>query len=162
MRVAGSRVIVTGAAQGLGLAIATACSRAGASVILADINADALSEAVGKLKAAGCAATGHILDVTCREQIAEVRERILAENGPIDILVNNAGVAFGGPFHTVPLDRHLATVNVNLAGVLAMTHAFLPDLISRPAGHIVNIASAAAVVAMPLGTTYAATKWAVL
>ena len=85
-----------------------------------------------------------------------------AEIGPIDVLVNNAGVVFGGTFLEVPLDRHLATVAVNLSGVLAMTHAFLPDLIARPAGHIVNIASAAAVIALPMATSYAASKCAVL
>ena len=84
------------------------------------------------------------------------------EHGPIDVLVNNAGVVFGGPFLDVPLDKHTITVGVNLTGVLTMTHAFLPDLLARPAGHVVNIASAAAVLALPMATSYAASKWAVL
>ena len=62
----------------------------------------------------------------------------------------------------MPLAKHLATVNVNLSGLLAVTHAFLPDLLVRPAAHLVNIASASAVIALPNATTYAATKWAVL
>ena len=162
MRVADARVLVTGAAHGLGLAIAGAFARAGASVVLTDVNAEGLSDAVAKLNAEGARVCGYVLDVTSPEQIVEVRARINAERGPVDVLVNNAGVVFGGPFLNVPLARHLATVNVNLSGVLAMTHAFLPDLLARLAGHVVNIASASALIALPSGTSYAATKWAVL
>ena len=103
-----------------------------------------------------------MLDVTSPEQVAEVHARLNVEQGPIDVLVNNAGVVFGGRFLDVPLDKHMITVGVNLAGVLTMTHAFLPDLLARPAGHVVIIASAAAVLALPMATSYAASKWAVL
>jgi short-subunit dehydrogenase len=155
-------MLVTGAGHGLGLAIALAYSRAKAQVVVTDVLSERVEEAVAKLKSEGSAAPGYVLDVTSPEQIAEVRTRLNAEHGPIDVLVNNAGVAFGGAFLNVPLERHLATVNVNLSGVIAMTYAFLPDLLARPAGHVVNIASAAAVVAMPMGTSYAASKWGVL
>jgi len=121
-----------------------------------------VQEAVAKLKATGAAACGYPLDVTSTEQIAQVRAQLLAEQGPLDVLVNNAGTVFGGPFLNVPVERHFTTLDVNLGGVLAMTHAFLPDLLARPAGHIVNIASASAVIALPMATTYAASKWAVL
>jgi all-trans-retinol dehydrogenase (NAD+) len=162
MRVAGTRVLVTGAANGLGFAIATAFARAKSHVVLTDMNAERLAEAVAKLKADGFAACGYQLDVTSPEQIADVRTRVLAEQGPVGVLVNNAGVVFGGPFLGVPLAKHLATVNVNLSGLLAVTHVFLPDLLARPAAHVVNIASASAVIALPMGASYAATKWAVL
>jgi short-subunit dehydrogenase len=162
MRVAGTRVLITGAAQGLGFAIATAFARTGSQVVLTDVNAERLSEAVGKLTAAGFAASGYTLDVTSADQIAEVRTRVLAEQGAVDVLVNNAGIVFGGAFLDVLLAKHLTTVNVNLSGLLAVTHAFLPDLLARPAAHVVNIASASAVIALPMATTYAATKWAVL
>jgi short-subunit dehydrogenase len=91
-----------------------------------------------------------------------VRERIHAEGGPIDFLINNAGVVFGGPFLQVPAARHRATVEVNLIGLLNVTQAFLPDLLSRPDPHLINIASASAFVALPWGASYAATKAAVL
>jgi short-subunit dehydrogenase len=71
-------------------------------------------------------------------------------------------VVFGGAFADVPFDRHRATVEVNLLGLLAVTHAFLPGLIARPAAHVVNVASASAVVPLPGAASYAATKWAVL
>jgi short-subunit dehydrogenase len=162
MRIAGSRMLVTGAGHGLGLAIASALARAGAHVVLTDLSVERVIEAVAQLKQAGGSVVGFRLDVTAPDEIAEVRARIERECGPLDGLVNNAGVVFGGSFLDVPLDRHLRTVGVNLNGVLAMTHAFLPGLIERPTAHIVNIASAAAVVALPQATSYAASKWAVL
>lgn len=156
MRVAGKRVLVTGSGHGLGFAIAAAFARAGAHVVVTDLDAECVSAAVAKLPGA----TGFVLDVTKPEQIADVRARLAPT--PIDILVNNAGVAFGGPFLDVSLAGHLATINVNLNGLIAVTHAFLPDLLARPAAHVVNICSASAFVALPHGTTYAASKWAVL
>lgn len=158
MRVAGSRVLITGAGHGLGLAIASAFARAGANVVVTDVSADRVGEAVAKIPGA----CGYALDVTSVEQIADVRSRVLAERGPLDILVNNAGVVFGGPFLDVPIAKHLATASVNFGGLLAVTHAFLPDLLARPAAQVVNICSASAVVALPNGATYAATKWGVL
>jgi short-subunit dehydrogenase len=158
MRVAGSRVLITGAGQGLGFAIASEFVRAGAQVILTDVNEERLAQAQNRLGHA----PGFALDVTSTVHVKEIRDRVNSEIGSIDILVNNAGVVFGGKFLDVPLDRHLATVAVNLLGVLAVTHAFLPDLIARPAGYIVNIASAAAVVALPMAASYAASKCAVL
>ena len=162
MRVAGSRVLVTGAGQGLGFAIAAAFARRGAAVVLTDLNADRLADAVARLAAGGFAACGYPLDVTDPRQVAEARARLLADHGPPDVLVNNAGVVFGGPFLDVPLASHLATVGVNFSGVLAVTHAFLPDLLARPAAHLVNVASASAVVALLMAASYAATKAAVL
>ena len=146
------------AGHGLGLGIAASFLRSGAQVILTDVSPERLDQ-----RGTGSgAARGFVLDVTVPDQVNAVRARVNAELGPIDVLVNNAGVVFGGPFLDVALDRHLATVAVNLSGVLSMTHAFLPDLIARPAGHIVNIASAAALIALPMAATYAASKWAVL
>jgi short-subunit dehydrogenase len=157
MQIAGSRVLVTGAGRGLGLAIASAFAHAGARVIVTDVRGGCVEEAVAKLPGA----TGHTLDVTSAEQIAAVRARVLAD-GPLDVLVNNAGIVFGGAFLDVPVAQHLTTANVNFGGLVAVTHAFLPDLLARPAAQVVNICSASAVVALPNATTYAATKWAVL
>jgi short-subunit dehydrogenase len=76
--------------------------------------------------------------------------------------VNNAGTAYGGLFLDVPLAKHVLTYQVNTVGLMAMTHAFLPDLIARPEGHLVNIASASGFVGLPYGGTYASSKWAVI
>ncbi|MFL5342798.1 MAG: SDR family NAD(P)-dependent oxidoreductase [Gemmataceae bacterium] len=152
------RALITGAGHGLGKAIAFALASAGAEVIVTDRDAERVHVTVEELSAAKFAAAGYPLDVTSVDQVAAVR----AECGPVSILVNNAGVVFGGDFLSVPIDRHLAMVGVNLNGLLTVTHAFLPGLISSPRASLVNIASMAAVVPLPCGTSYAASKSAVL
>jgi short-subunit dehydrogenase len=160
--VRGRRVLITGAGHGLGKELARAFGRAGAEVVVTDRDLERVTATVSELMAAGVVASGHMLDVTEAEQVLAVRDRVLAERGPVDVLVNNAGVVFGGDFLSVPEARHRATVAVNLTGVLTMTHAFLPSLLERPAAHLVNVGSASALVALPFAASYAATKWAVL
>ena len=80
----------------------------------------------------------------------------------MDVLVNNAGIVHGGPFLDVPVERHLATYRVNVLGLVAVTHAFLPDLIASADSHLVNIASASGYIGLPHGSTYASSKWAVI
>src|SRR5262249_11200065 len=119
MNVAGKRVLITGAGHGLGRAMALEFARAGANVIVTDREPARVAAVVQEL---GPPAVGVPLDVTVPEQVTAVREQVRAAGGPIDVLVNNAGIVTGGPFLDVPLDRHLATVAVNLSGVLAVTH----------------------------------------
>lgn len=161
-QLAGRRVLITGSASGIGLALARRFAAARAVVLVTDVNESALAPAVANLRGAGAEAHGYALDVTDPNAIQATRGRINAEGGPIDILVNNAGVVFGGPFLDVTLERHLLTFRVNALGIVAMTHAFLPDLIARPAAHIVNIASASGFIGLPNGATYASSKWAVI
>ncbi|HEU4569918.1 MAG TPA: SDR family NAD(P)-dependent oxidoreductase [Gemmatimonadales bacterium] len=156
-----SRVLVTGAAHGLGLALAREFAARGAHVILTDRNVPLLEEAAARLRADGRSVEAHPLDVTDAAAIVALRERLL-DTGPVDVLVNNAGVVFGGGFADVPLERHQATIGINVGGLVAMTHAFLPHLESRPRAAILNICSASAFIGLPYATTYAASKWAVL
>ncbi|HVJ80505.1 MAG TPA: SDR family NAD(P)-dependent oxidoreductase [Planctomycetia bacterium] len=160
MKLSGRRVLVTGAAGGLGRAIAAACAAKGAFVVVTDVDgakAEAAARKIGEDKA-----RGYRLDVTKPDEIAAVREKVNAELGPIDALVNNAGVVFAGPLEEVAAEKHAATVAINLGGVIAMTREFLPDLVAKKEAAVVNIASAAAVLALPLAASYAASKWGVL
>ena len=162
MNLTGKRVLITGAGHGLGRAIALEFAAAGAEVIVTDRDPGRVAAVVAEIKGSGRPATGVPLDVTAPADLLAIRSRILADRWPIDVLVNNAGVVFGGPFLDVPFDRHVTTMAVNLTGVLAVTHAFLPDLIARPEARLVNIVSASAIVALPRAASYAATKWGVL
>lgn len=158
----GKRVLVTGGAQGIGLEMAMKFASRGAEVVLADLNESKLDEAKAKIEALGVATWGFPVDVSNPSSIASLRARVAAEAGPIDVLVNNAGVVFGGAFLDTPLDQHFKTYEVNTLGVVAMTHAFLPDLIGRPEAHLVNISSASGFIGLPFGSTYASSKWAVI
>jgi short-subunit dehydrogenase len=156
------RILITGAGHGLGRDMAQAFGRAGAEVIVTDLNLAGAEETARKVTASGGQAAAYALDVTDVEAIRQFRERLNAERGPIDVLVNNAGIAHGGPFLEVPVEKHLATYRVNALGLVAMTHAFLPDLIARPEAHLVIIASASGLIALPYASTYASSKWAAL
>ncbi len=154
------RVLITGAARGIGLEIARRFAAEGAHLLLTDLDPAALDQAASELAPARVSTFQS--DVTDVAGIAELRKAVHAEGGPIDILVNNAGVVFGGSFLDVPVERHMTTYRVNTLGLVAMTHAFLPDLIERPEGHLVNIASASGFVGLPYGSTYASSKWSVI
>lgn len=156
------RVLITGGASGIGRALAERFAAAGAHLVLLDRDAVALDRTVKELRAAGATAHGHLVDVTDGDSVLRARDAVRAEHGPIDVLVNNAGVVFGGPFLDVPMERHLATYRVNVLGVVAITHAFLPDLIGRPEAHVVQIASASGYLGVPFGATYASSKWAAI
>jgi len=158
-KLTGKRVLITGAARGIGRALAARMLADGARLILTDVDEEAGRQTAAEL---GADIAFHALDITDPEAIRLVHERVCADGGQIDVLVNNAGVVRGGAFLAVPLDAHRQTFEVNTLGMVAMTHAFLGDLIASPTGHLINIVSASAYVGLPLGTTYAASKWGAL
>jgi len=156
------RVLITGAGHGLGLATAKAFAKAGAFVIITDREPERVTEAVCELQIEALPCAGYVMDVTDPADVRDVRDRIHADHGPIHILVNNAGIVTGGQFLDVPLEKHLVTYDVNTHGPVIVTHLFLQDLIDSDEGHIVNVASASALIALPNASTYASSKWAVL
>ena len=159
---AGKRVLITGAASGIGKALAVRVAAERAALILVDVDEALLAETAAELAGQGARVQAHALDVTDLSRISGLGEVVHREGGPIDVLVNNAGVVFGGAFLDVPLERHLTTYRVNTLGLVAMTHAFLPDLVAGRDGHVVNVASASGLIGLPFGATYASSKWAVI
>ncbi|MEX2558659.1 MAG: SDR family NAD(P)-dependent oxidoreductase [Pirellulales bacterium] len=160
--VAGKRALITGAGHGLGRELAIVFAGAGAEVIVTDRDPAGIDETCRRIDRSGGRAHGYPLDITDGAAILQLREQLHRELGPIDLLLNNAGIVRGGLFTEVPVEGHLDTYRVNVLGSVAMTHAFLPDLMAGPEGHLVNIASASALIALPYATTYASSKWAIL
>jgi len=156
------RVLITGGAQGIGLEMAITFAGRGSEIIIADLNEAKLADAMARIAELGVPVWGFPVDVTNPASVASLKAQVDAEVGPIDVLVNNAGVVFGGPFTETPLDDHFKTFEVNVLGVVAMTHAFLDDLVSRPEAHLVNISSASGFIGLPYGSSYASSKWAVI
>ena len=159
-------VLVTGGARGIGKQIAIEFAKQGANIIICDadknfMNDKAFIDGINEIKSFGVECIYYHLDVVDIEIIKEVREKIIQDLGKIDILVNNAGVVFGGKFLDVDINKHHLTYDVNTLGVINMTYVFLPDLISKDASHIVNIASASSFTPLPSGATYASSKAAV-
>jgi len=159
---AGKRALITGAAQGIGRAIARRFARAGAEGILVDRDQAGLQALAEELGAGGFPARAVVRDLSDTTRLADLVASVHAAGGPIDVLVNNAGIVAGGPFLDVALDDHLRTLRINVEALVALTHAFLPDLLSRPESHLVNLASAASYLGVPRAATYASSKWAVL
>ena len=155
--------IITGAAAGIGLATAELFAEHGATVYVADIDgkaAQAASRRIGEGRGNAIAITA---DVRRAEDVARLREQVLLEQGRIDVLVNNVGhwlavkeFLDGDPAHWQSL------YEINLLHVFAVTYAFLPDMLERGRGSIVNVSSIEGVRAYPPDPVYAAFKAAVV
>jgi len=102
------------------------------------------------------------IDITDREKVYEVAEQVKKDAGIIDILVNNAGIIRGGPFLEVSDEDHLKTMEVNIISYFYVTKAFMPDMVERNEGHIVNVASAAGLLGGVNLSSYCASKFAVV
>jgi NAD(P)-dependent dehydrogenase (short-subunit alcohol dehydrogenase family) len=154
----GKRALVTGAGSGIGQAIAETFARAGAHVFVTDVKIETATETATRITSAGGAAVALALDV--RDEAACVD--VARQTGVLDILVNNAGIGHVGTALTTTgadLDRLYA---VNVRGMLNVTKAYLPDMVARRKGAIVNMASVAGLVGIQDRLAYATTKFAVV
>ncbi|WP_299935884.1 SDR family NAD(P)-dependent oxidoreductase [uncultured Nitratireductor sp.] len=148
----GKRAIITGGAQGIGLATAERFIESGAEVILWDINADMLDKAVAEL---GEKAAGRVVELTEEDAVTEAARQA----GAIDILVNNAGITGGnGKTWELAPDVWRRTVEVNLVAPYLTCRALIPGMIERRYGRIVNIASIAGKEGNPNASHYSASK----
>jgi gluconate 5-dehydrogenase len=154
----GRRALVTGAAQGIGFAVAQGLAAAGASIVLNDRRAGPLDEAVAALRAAGATATGVLFDVTDHPQVVSSVAKIEAEIGPIDILVNNAGIQRRAPLEDYPVETWHEIMRANLDSVFYVSQAVGRHMIARKRGKIINIASLMSEAARYSIAPYTATK----
>src|ERR671915_112136 len=158
-----STAIVTGGASGIGRAIAAALVARGVNVTVADLNGAGAEQVAAELSAGGAGqAAAAKLDVTNADAVAALYRSIRDEHGSLDYVFNNAGIAIGGLAEELTLDHWNKAIDVNLKGVVHGVHAAYPIMLAQGAGHIVNTASLAGLVPMPMGIPYTATKHAVV
>lgn len=156
---AGQVAVVTGAANGIGRALAAALVDRGLRVVVADVEAETLARTAAEL---GDAVLDVPTDVADIDQVRALADRTLATFGRVDLVVNNAGVSAGGPSWDIAPAEWDRVWSVNVGGVVNGIHVFTPHLIAGGRGHIVNTASLAGLTVGLFGAPYAASKSAII
>jgi len=164
--VQGKRILVTGAAMGMGRLFAErAIAEQASTVVLWDVNEAALNETLTELANDAVEVSGYVVDVADAASVADAAAAVLDEFDRVDVLINNAGVVRGNKyFWETDLERDTKfTIDVNTLGPMYVAHAFLPAMIAAPDEcRVLNLASAAGFTPNPRMAVYAASKWAVI
>lgn len=157
----GKGVVITGAASGIGAALATVLAARGARLLLCDVDEARVQAVVATLRATGCACEWQVADVAQPAHWQQLAARATALWGGADVLVNNAGVAVVAPAETVLEADARWLMEINFWGVWFGCRAFLPQLRTRPEALIVNVSSIFAMISIPTQSIYNASKAAV-
>lgn len=152
-------VIVTGAARGIGFAIANGFIQNGDFVIIADIDGVEANEAARRL---GPRAVGYQLDVADEESVREFTNKVISERGTVHVLVNNAGLQHIDKVEDFPTDRWCLLIDVMLTGTFLMTKYTLPYMKNQQYGRIINVSSAHGKMASPYKSAYVSAKHGVV
>ncbi|MGJ0120460.1 SDR family oxidoreductase [Williamsia sp. MIQD14] len=161
--VAGRAVLVTGAASGIGRATAIAAADAGARLVLTDIDGPRLTEAVTEITGRG----GVVLfsragDVSDHAWVSEFAESVEADHGTMDVVMNIAGVSAWGTVENLRHETWRKMVDINLMGPIHIIECFVPQMVRRGSGgHLVNVSSAAGLMALPWHAAYSASKFGI-
>jgi len=160
---AGGTAVVTGAASGIGEALAAQLAERGSSLVLVDRDKDRLGIVADRVRAAHPAlmVATHVADLSDDEETDALAATLAAEHPETTLLVNNAGVALGGRFDQVTLEEFDWVMAVNFRAVVRLTHALLPVLTSHPGAHLVNVSSVFGIFAPAGQAAYSASKFAV-
>lgn len=163
-KIKNQNILITGGANGIGKMLGEKSLREGAAhLVIWDINQENLQKTVEEFKGKGFEnVTPYVVDIANTQDIENQSAKVLTEVGTIDILYNNAGVVVGKQFYEHTARDIDKTIQINVLGVMHTTRVFLPAMIKKGAGHVINIASAAGLTPNPKMSVYAASKWAVL
>ena len=160
---AGGSAVVTGAASGIGEALAAKLADRGSNLVLVDRDEQRLTLVAERLRAAhpGLAVATHVAELSAEQQTDALAKTLATEHPETTLLVNNAGVALGGRFDQVTLEEFDWVMAVNFRSVVRLTHALLPVLKAHPGSHLVNVSSVFGIFAPAGQAAYAASKYAV-
>jgi len=154
--------LITGAAQGIGLATAETFAREGAIVVVTDLKPEPVAEAVQRCRALGAQAEGHTLNVTDRARVSATVQDVLARHGRIDVLVNNAGITQDARLQKMTLEQFERVIDVNLRGVFHCAQAVADAMVQQGSGVILNASSVVGIYGNYGQTNYAASKFGVI
>ena len=159
--VADKKVLITGAASGIGRATAVLAAAKGARLFLTDVNAEALEAAAAGIRASGGTVEyAKALDISDHDAVRVMADEIHADHESLDIVMNVAGIAVWGFVDTLTHEQWRRTIDVNLMGPIHVIECFVPKMIeARRGGHIVNVSSAAGIFGLPWHAPYSATKF---
>lgn len=157
----GRRVLVTGAASGIGRAIALRLARDGAQLYLTDVNADGLADTVAAAQAAGAQVAEHrALDITDFDAVSDFAADVHARHPAMDAVMNIAGISAWGTVDRLTHQHWRSMVEVNLMGPIHVIEAFVPPMVAAGrGGRLVNVSSAAGIVPLPWHAAYSASKY---
>ena len=155
-------VVITGGSRGIGLAAALRLGRDGARIALIARDEKTLLSAKSAVAAEGAEVRAYPLDLRSEGDLSAAAAQVLTDFGQVDALVNNAAVGVYGKFLDLTMDDWKAQVDINVLGLVATTRAFLPAMLKRKQGHILNVASAQGLRTSPSSSAYSATKFAVM
>lgn len=154
--------IITGSAQGIGLATALKFAAEGAIVVVCDVKQEGVDQAVAQCRALGATAEGFVMDVTKRAQVDEVVAKVKAKFGRIDVLVNNAGITQDARLQKMTAEQFDKVIDVNLRGVFNCSQAVADGMVAQGSGVILNASSVVGLYGNFGQTNYAATKFGVI
>lgn len=157
----GKTAVVTGAASGIGAALAEQLAERGSDLALVDINAAALEQVAAKARARGAEVSTHVVDLADSRAVRRFVDELETVHPRVELLINNAGIALGGSFLEASEAEFDSVLKVNLRGVVNLTRALLPRLLERPDAHVANVSSIFGMIAPPGNTAYCASKFAV-
>ena len=157
----GRTAVVTGAASGIGRALAVALSNRGANLAISDVNAVGLDETVSLCSGGAGKVVGYQLDVADRAAVLAHADEVASTFGGVHLVVNNAGVAVAGTIEETTFEDFDWLLGINLNGVINGTKAFLPHLIASGDGHVVNISSVFGLIAPAFNGAYSTAKFGV-
>ena len=153
--------VITGAGSGMGRYLAILLAKDGADVCICDVNEKTLGETLAMLRKFNVSVSSHLLDVSDKESIEALPQKVIDQHGKVDLVFNNAGVTAGSHFQDMKEDNWDWVMGINFNGVVNSTRAFIPHMINNSEAAIVNTSSIFGMVAVPGQTVYHATKFAV-